>query len=64
MEQIIRRINELARKHKTAGLTPTELEERDRLRQIYLQNFRNNFRQELDRIEFVEDRNEGNPPKH
>ncbi|MFD1954785.1 DUF896 domain-containing protein [Paenibacillus thailandensis] len=56
MEQIIARINELSRKHKTVGLSEAELAERDVLRKKYLENFRRNFRQQLDAIEFVDDR--------
>ncbi|MDY3367424.1 DUF896 domain-containing protein, partial [Zhenhengia yiwuensis] len=37
MEKLIARINELANKKKTEGLTPTELEEQATLRAQYLQ---------------------------
>jgi uncharacterized protein YnzC (UPF0291/DUF896 family) len=36
MDQVIARINELARKAKESPLTPEELQERDRLRRIYI----------------------------
>ncbi len=36
MNQVIARINELAKKAKTEGLTPEELTERDKLRRIYI----------------------------
>ena len=36
MNEVIARINELAKKAKTAGLTPEELAERDKLRRIYI----------------------------
>ncbi|QAY66049.1 DUF896 domain-containing protein [Paenibacillus protaetiae] len=55
MEQVIARINELSRKHKTVGLNEAELAERDELRKRYLENFRRNFRQQLDAIEIVDD---------
>lgn len=35
MNQVIARINELAKKAKESVLTPEELQERDRLRRIY-----------------------------
>ncbi len=58
MEELVARINELARKHKTIGLTEEELAERDSLRKKYLANFRKSFRYQLDGIEFTDE-----PPK-
>jgi uncharacterized protein YnzC (UPF0291/DUF896 family) len=54
--KIIERINELARKNKSVGLTDEETAERDELRKQYLTNFKNNFRQQLDQIEIVDDK--------
>lgn len=53
MEQFkINRINELARKAKTAeGLTAEELAERDMLRKEYIAGFRKSLRSQLDNIE-------------
>ena len=36
MDQVIKRINELAAKAKSEGLTPEETTERDKLRRIYI----------------------------
>lgn len=57
----LERINFLANKKKTEGLTETEISEQKELRQEYLQNFRNSFRNQLDNIEIVdpEDTQEG-----
>ena len=38
INEVIARINELAKKNKTVGLTPEELAERDKLRRIYIDN--------------------------
>ena len=44
----IARINELAKKRKTVGLTPEELAEQDALRKEYLTGFRENLQALLD----------------
>jgi len=54
-EKIIERINELARKNKSEGLTDQETVERDELRKQYLTVFKGNFRQQLDKIEIVDE---------
>ena len=43
MNEVIARINELARKAKTQGLTPEELTERDKLRRIYIDSVKANL---------------------
>lgn len=53
----IARINELAKKSKMPkGLTKEEKEEQHKLRQEYLNSIRQNFKAQLDNIEFVDDR--------
>ena len=44
----VARINELARKKKTVGLTESELKEQAELRAQYLKDFREGFRRQLD----------------
>lgn len=62
MEQSrIDRINELAKKAKTEGLTPEETEERDRLRKEYVAAFRANLRAQLDNTYIVDEK--GNKKK-
>ena len=46
----IERINELARKKKTVGLTPAEVEEQAALRKQYLAEFRANMEDTLRRV--------------
>ncbi|MGN1350980.1 MAG: DUF896 domain-containing protein [Anaerovoracaceae bacterium] len=53
-QEKIDRINELARKAKTVGLTEEEAAERHQLRQEYLENFRRNFESQLSQIQIVE----------
>ena len=43
MNEVIARINELAVKNKTEGLTPEELAERDKLRRIYIDSVKANL---------------------
>ncbi len=50
-QEKIARINELAKKAKSEGLTEEELSERAALRQEYLDAVRRNFKQTLDTIE-------------
>lgn len=49
-EKTIERINELYRKSKAEGLTDAEAKEQKRLRQEYIQAFRNNLRGTLETI--------------
>lgn len=51
MEELIKRINELARKKKTVGLTETELKEQAELRKKYLETFRAGFKKRLENID-------------
>lgn len=50
----IDRINELAKKAKTTGLTEAEKEEQQKLRQAYIQAFRRNLRSQLNNIDIKE----------
>jgi uncharacterized protein YnzC (UPF0291/DUF896 family) len=54
MEKNIERINELARKAKTVGLTDAEIEERNELRKKYIEAFRGNLKIQLDSIKFTD----------
>lgn len=53
-QEMIDRINELARKKKTEGLTTKEQEEQKVLYKEYLAAFRKNFKAQLDNIEIVD----------
>lgn len=64
IDALVERINVLARKQKSEGLTEEELKERSELREIYLNNIRKNFRQQLDSIEWVDESAEGSGLKH
>lgn len=57
-EPYIQRINELARKAKTVGLTDDEMEERNELRKRYIEAFRGNLRSQLETIKFVDEEQE------
>ena len=48
MDQVIARINELARKAKTEGLNQEELVERDKLRRIYIDSVKANLTGQLE----------------
>lgn len=53
--KLIERINYLANKKKTEGLTEEELIEQDKLRKEYLRLFKEGFRQQLDSIKVVKE---------
>lgn len=53
-EKLIARINELAHKAKTVGLTEVEKEERTKLRNEYIAAIRMNLRSQLDNIDIQE----------
>lgn len=54
IDALVQRINELARKNNAEGLSEDEKLERAHLREIYLQNIRRNFKQQLESIEIVD----------
>lgn len=58
MEELIKRINELAKKYKEEGLNEEETKERAELREKYLNNFRSNMKNTLMNVKLVDD--EGN----
>lgn len=49
--ELINRLNALAHKSKTEGLTENERIEQQKLRKEYLDAFRENFKKQLDNIE-------------
>lgn len=53
MDEVIARINELARKAKTDALTPEELAERDKLRRIYIDSVKANLVGQLENTYIV-----------
>ena len=52
-QEKIARINELARKAKAQGLTPEEIQERDRLRRIYIDSVKANLVGQLENTYIV-----------
>ena len=54
INEVIARINELAKKAKTVGLTPEEITERDKLRRIYIDNVKANLVGQLENTYIVE----------
>lgn len=54
IEILLKRINELAAKAKSEGLSDEEIEERNELRQRYLKLFREGMREQLESITIVD----------
>lgn len=63
MENLLKRINELANKSKTVGLTEEEKEEQKRLRQEYIEIFRGNFRNTLMNLKVIDEEGNDVTPK-
>ena len=61
MEQLIARINELARKSRNEGLTPEEQEEQACLRAEYIRKFRQGMENALGNVYIVDEK--GNKEK-
>lgn len=59
----IDRINVLARKAKTEGLTPEEEKEREMLRKEYIEAYRASLRSQLESIRVVDDKGNKRPLK-
>ena len=53
MDEVIKRINELAAKNKAEGLTEAEMEERAQLRRIYIDSVVGNLKGHLDNTTIV-----------
>ena len=53
MDEVIARINALAKKNKEEGLTEEELAERDKLRRIYIDSVTGNLKNQLDNTSIV-----------
>ena len=53
MNEVIARINVLAKKNKEEGLTEEELAERDKLRRIYIDSVTGNLKNQLENTSIV-----------
>lgn len=53
MQEVVARINELAKKAKTETLTPEEIQERDKLRKIYIDSVKANLVGQLENTYIV-----------
>lgn len=53
IDEVIARINELAHKAKAGPLTPEELQERDKLRRIYIDSVKANLTGQLENTYIV-----------
>lgn len=63
MNDLIKRINELAHKSKSIGLTEEEKEEQQKLRQEYLAMFRGNMKDTLMTVKVVDNEGKDVTPK-
>lgn len=56
LEVDLKRINELAKKAKTVGLTSSERKEQQALRKQYLKQFRNAFKKQLHGLTVIDEK--------
>ena len=63
LNDTIARINALAKKAKTEGLTPEEIAERDKLRRIYIDSVKANLIGQLDNTYIVDEKGNKTPLK-
>ena len=56
IDEVIARINELARKAKAEGLTEAETAERDKLRRTYIDSVKQNLTAQLDSTYLVDEK--------
>ena len=63
LNDTIARINELAKKAKTEGLTPEEIAERDKLRRIYIDSVKQNLIGQLENTYIVDSKGNKTPLK-
>ena len=59
----IERLNQLAKKAKSLGLTPDEINEQQLLRKEYIDAFRSNLKATLDHIVIVDEHGNSRKPK-
>lgn len=57
-KELIERINNLARKQKTCGLTTQEQAEQQKLRRVYLDCIKDRVKETLDCVKFTDEENE------
>lgn len=64
INEVIARINELARKAKAEGLTQEELQERDKLRRIYIDSVKASLVGQLENTYLVDENGKKEKLKH
>ena len=64
MDEVIARINQLAAKAKTEGLTEEETAERDKLRRIYIDNVKASLIGRLENTYIVDEKGNKTKLKH
>lgn len=64
MNEVIRRINELAAKNRAEGLTDAERAERDKLRRIYIDSVKSSLVGQLENTYLVDEKGNKTKLKH